>query len=220
MRPINRRLVAGSAAAALAIVAPPPPAVAAPTGSGKAGDTTIVVPINDSTAGGTYLQTFVRAYAGQTPDGKTPVYVYVPQGALDNPNPHGVQSLDPQYDPTPGDGVTPCGDAKATDFAIASQELTYRGKTLANQIVAVDEDHFGKIGDAGASDNALVTLVYNVQDDAYYDCAEDSYTAGYFAPEYINESGMNVIVLDALDWANRVGSDPATAPWSDGVAGN
>ena len=57
-----------------------------------------------------------------------------------------------------------------------------------------------------ASD-ALVMLVYNVQDDDYYDCAETTYTAGYFAPEYIDEAGMNVIVLDAFDWANRVGSD-------------
>ena len=70
--------------------------------------------------------------------------------------------------------------------------------------------------DAASSDptsDSLVTLVYNVQDDNYYNCDENSYTAGYFAPDYATSVGMNVIVLDAFDWANRVGADPATAPW-------
>ena len=31
---------------------------------------------------------------------------------------------------------------------------------------------------------------------------------------------MNVIILDAFDWANRIGSDPSTEPWSDGDASN
>ena len=68
--------------------------------------------------------------------------------------------------------------------------------------------------------DSLVTLVYNVQDENYYDCAEDSYTAGYFAPDYIDSVGMNVIVLDAFDWTNRVGEDPNTAAWSDQDASN
>ena len=56
--------------------------------------------------------------------------------------------------------------------------------------------------DPGDPDSdSLVTLVYNVQDENYYDCAEDTYTAGYFAPEYIDSVGMNVIV-----------STPSTGP--------
>ena len=38
------------------------------------------------------------------------------------------------------------------------------------------------------------------------------YTAGYFAPEYITEAGMNVIVIDAFDWANRIGDQPEDNP--------
>ena len=56
-------------------------------------------------------------------------------------------------------------------------------------------------------------LVYNVQDANYYDCAETTYTAGYFAPDYADSIGMNVIVIDAFDWANRVG--PNDAEWRD-----
>ena len=60
-------------------------------------------------------------------------------------------------------------------------------------------------------------LVYNVQDESYYDCAVSTYTAGYFAPEYIDEAGMNVIVIDAFDWANRIGDqsgNPTGSPSS------
>ena len=48
---------------------------------------------------------------------------------------------------------------------------------------------------------------------SYYNCGEDSYTAGYFAPDYIDSAGMNVIVIDAFDWANRVGPDDSE--WRD-----
>jgi hypothetical protein len=75
-------------------------------------------------------------------------------------------------------------------------------------IVQVDEAHYGPMDAADPNDPAsdsLVMLVYNVQDAFYYDCDETTYTAGYFAPEYIDEAGMNVIVVDAFDWANRIG---------------
>jgi hypothetical protein len=224
MRPITRRLTAGSAVAAFAVVGFTSPALAdhtydPPANPGIAGEETITVPINDSAAGGTYYQPFDRAYAGETPEG-TPVYVYVPHGALADADPTGVHSLDPAFDHDPDDEFVPCADAQASDFSLTQEQIDYLGDELAEQIVAVDEAHFGDAGSAGASGEALVTLVYNVQDDAYYNCGEDSYTAGYFAPEYIDESGMNVIVLDALDWANRVGSDPSTAPWSDGDPSN
>jgi hypothetical protein len=224
MRSLTRRLTAGSAAAALAVVGLAGPALADPTDAppadpGSAMAQRITVPINDSTAGGTYDQPFEQAYAGATPEG-TPIYVYVPVGALEDGDPTGVDSLDPAFDHNPDDEFVPCADAKATDFALTPAQITYLGDELAHQIVAVDEAHFGNTGDAGASGDAVVTLVYNVQDDAYYNCGEDSYTAGYFAPEYIEDSGTNVIVLDALDWANRVGSDPSGAPWGDGDATN
>ncbi|WP_344691260.1 hypothetical protein [Blastococcus jejuensis] len=187
-----------------------------PDDPGSAGDATITVPINDSAAGGTYYQPFEQAYAGETPDG-TPVYVYVPTGALDGVA--GVHSLDPAFDPTPGDEFEPCGQG-AEDYVITQEQIDYLGDELADRIVASDEAHFGEIGSAGASGDALVTLVYNVQDENYYDCAETSYTAGYFAPGYIDESGTNVIVIDAFDWANRVGADPSSAPWGDGDPDN
>jgi len=177
------------------------------------GDPTITVPINDSTAGVTYQQTFVRVFSGTTPDG-TPVYIYVPTNALTTVE--GTASLDPQFDPNPNDEFVPCATKANEDFAITQAQITQLGNELVSAnpvdpgIVYVDEQHYGEMGGS----NALVVLVYNVQDTAYYDCAETTYTAGYFAPDYLTSTGMNVIVIDAYDWANRVG---AQADNADGV---
>jgi Immune inhibitor A-like, MAM domain len=186
------------------------PALAAP------GDDTMVVPINDSEAGGTYDETFTKVYSGETPDG-TAVYIYVPEGTpLDGTAPTGVDSLDPAFDPTAGDEFVPCADADVNDYTLTQAQINYMGDQLANQIVAVDEEHFGPMDAAVPGDQAsdsLVMLVYNVQDESYYQDCADTYTAGYFAPDYIDSAGMNVIVIDAFDWANRVGPDDAD--WRD-----
>jgi hypothetical protein len=185
------------------------------------GEPTLTLPINDSEAGGTYNQDFTRVYAGETPDG-TPVYIYVPAGTpLDGTAPTGVQSLDPAYDPTPDDEFVPCATAEVDDFTLTQAQIDYMGAELANQIVAVDEEHFGLMDAANPAEPAsdsLVMVVYNVQDANYYDCEETTYTAGYFAPEFIDTSGINAIVIDAFDWANRVG--PADSPWNDEDAEN
>ncbi|WP_454777628.1 hypothetical protein [Georgenia muralis] len=177
------------------------------------------MPINDSAAGGTYYQPFERAYAGETEDG-TPVYVYVPVGALEGVV--GVHSLDPAFDHDGTDEFVPCAENSADDYLLTQDQVDYIGDALADQILAVNEEHFGDLGAAASGSDALVTLVYNVQDDSYYDCTVSSYTAGYFAPEYLSAEslGMNVMVLDAFDWANRVGEDPDAAPWSDGDPAN
>ena len=222
MRAFTRRLTAGSAAAALAVVGLAGPALAdhtatPPADFGTAGDETIIVPINDSTAGGTYYQSFTKAYDDTTSAG-TPVYVYVPT----NVDGQG-HSMDPAFDHNPGDEFVPCAEHDAADYTVTQDQIDYLGDELRDQIVAVDEAHFGAIGQAepGNPDSeSLVTLVYNVQDDNYYDCAETSYTAGYFAPDFMTSMGMNVIVLDSFDWANRVGEDPSDAPWGDGDTAN
>jgi hypothetical protein len=180
------------------------------------GEPTLTLPINDSEAGGTYDQDFTRVYAGMTSDG-TPVYIYVPAGTpLDGTAPTGVASLDPAFDQNPTDEFVPCDTRDVSDFTLTQAQIDYMGDQLANQIVAVDEEHFGPMDAANPEEPAsdsLVMVVYNVQDANYYDCEEGTYTAGYFAPEFIDTSGMNAIVIDAFDWANRVG--PADSPWND-----
>jgi len=178
-----------------------------PADYGSAGDPTITLPINDSHAGGTYYQPFERAFAGETEDG-TPVYIYVPTGAIGGAE--GVHSMDPAFDHNPDDEFVPCADNPASDFLITQAQIDYLGSELESQIVAVDEAHFGPMDAADPADPAsdsLVTVIYNVQDESYYDCAVTTYTAGYFAPDFIDSVGMNTIVIDAFDWVNRVGTD-------------
>jgi hypothetical protein len=180
-------------------------APAALASSGSPGDATIDITINDSEAGGSYDQTFEKVYAGTTTSG-TDVYIYVPEGAIGDPT---VDSINPAFDHNPGDAFTPCATNKQSDHLITQAQIDTLGAELVNQIVAVDEAHYGEIGLADATDpnsDALVMLVYNVQDGEYYDCTETTYTAGYFAPEYISDAGMNVIVIDSYDWKNRVGA--------------
>lgn len=214
LRRTSGTIACGTAAIALtlagAALGPAPLAAAAP------GDPTMTLPINDSAAGGTYDQDFTRAYSGTTPDG-TPVYIYVPEGTpLDGSAPTGVDSLDPAFDHDPADEFTPCAERSVDDFALSQAQIDYLGDELSSQIVAVDEEHFGPMDAANPADPAsdsLVMVVYNVQDENYYDCAETTYTAGYFAPDFIQSVGANVIVIDAFDWANRIGD--ADSPWND-----
>jgi hypothetical protein len=206
-------VLAGAATIGLSAVAVP---AQASDHKNLPGEPHITVPINDSAAGGTYDQVFTLVYSNATPDG-TPVYIYVPVGTpLDGSAPAGVASLDPAFDHNPGDEFVPCAEATAAEFTLTQAQINYLGDTLANQVVAVDEEHFGLMGPADPSEPAsdsLVMVVYNVQDENYYDCAQTTYTAGYFAPDYAESIGMNVIVIDAFDWANRVG--PNDAEWRD-----
>ena len=74
--------------------------------SGSPGDATITITINDEHAGGSYDQTFEKVYDNTTTSG-TPVYIYVPVGAVGDPT---VDSVNPQFDHNPSDEFTPCTD--------------------------------------------------------------------------------------------------------------
>jgi len=219
----SRRLVVGlTAVLALtvgSVMAMPAQAATPP----KPGDQTIVMPIGDDVTGATYDRTFTRAYAGTTPTG-TPVYIYVPEGTVLNGGlSTGVPLMDPTWDPDPTDEYVPCQQPLLSRYLITQQMINYLGDTLKNRIVANDEAFYAPISPAKAGDpnsKALVMLVYNVIDDMYYDCSVGTYIAGYFAPNFIDSMGMNVIVVDTLDWTNRLGDDPNAMPWSDHNPGN
>lgn len=202
---MKQRLLRVLMAAALGVSAIGTAAPAAMASSGSPGDAIITITINDSEAGGSYNQVFEKVYAGQTAS-LTDVYVYVPEGSVGDPS---KPSVNPQFDHNPGDSFVPCATNTQAQHLMTAAQIQGLGDSLVDQIVAVDEAHYGEIGLAkpgNPNSDALVVLAYNVQDGEYYDCAETTYTAGYFAPEYIDDAGMNVIVIDSYDWANRVGS--------------
>jgi hypothetical protein len=217
LRKFVRNLAIGAATAALVGSGVAVATTALAHTEGEPGDDTMLVHINDSAAGGSYHQVFERVYGGTATDG-TPVYIYVPEGGVADPS---VDSLNPAFDHNPADSFTPCADNAASDYLVTQEQINELGNELATHIVPTDEAHFGNIGTAegtdGTSSDALVMLVYNVQDDSYYDCSVTTYTAGYFAPDYITTAGMNVIVVDAFDWANRIGDDAAAPNLYEGV---
>jgi hypothetical protein len=203
-RMLRSLIVLGVAFATLAFAAPAfaqdAPADPSP------GDETITVPVGDDIAGGSNPITFEKVFEDETTSG-TPVYVYAPVG-WDVDGGEGVLGLDPQVDPNPDDDLEPCATRELADYAITQEQVTELGRALTDQIVAVNEAQFGEIGLAQAGDedsDALVVLAYNAFDDYFYFCDETSYTAGYFAPGFIQELGMNIIVVDVLDWANSIG---------------
>jgi hypothetical protein len=181
------------------------------------GDDTFVINVGDSAAGGEVNVTFQKAYENTTADG-TPVYVYVPQGSIGNED---VFGMSPALDPNEGDEFEPCPEKfDEGDYLITQAQIDSLGDSLTNQIVRVNEEHFGPIGEAVPGDEdseALVVLAYNVFDDFFYDCDATTYTAGFFAPGFIEQYGMNVIVTDTFDWANRVGG---ADPVYEGVIGH
>ena len=94
--------------------------------------------------GGRHVRPGVHAGLRGRHPGRHPVYIYVPEGTpLDGTAPTGVDSLDPAFDPTPGDEFVPCADADVADYTLTQAQIDYMGDKLANQIVAVDEEHFG-----------------------------------------------------------------------------
>ncbi|HEX6128422.1 MAG TPA: hypothetical protein VF071_05295 [Candidatus Limnocylindria bacterium] len=181
------------------------------------GDANFTINVGDSAAGGEVNVDFEKAYENTTADG-TPVYIYVPVGSIGNED---VFGMSPALDPTDGDEFVPCPSKfDPGDYLITQDQIDSLGDSLTDQIVAVNEAHFGPIGQAvpGETDSeALVVLAYNVFDEFFYDCEADTYTAGYFAPGFIEQYGMNVIVTDTFDWANRVGG---ADPVYEGVIGH
>ena len=107
-----------------------------------------------------------------------------------------VSSLDPACDHEPGDEFTPCADhgcqrlrlsrkRRSTTWATSWPTRSWRWtRSTSARWMPADPSE--------AASDSLVMIVYNVQDANYYDCAETTYTAGYFAPEFIDSSGMNV----------------------------
>ena len=114
-----------------------------------------------------------RCTPGATPDG-TPIYIYVPSAGTSTAAPASSASTRTST-PTPTTTNTPCGGDLA-DHLMTQASITQLGDELANHVVAIDEAHFGDIGDANGAEpggDALVALFYNVFDDAYYDCDGD-----------------------------------------------
>jgi hypothetical protein len=119
--------------------------VAGPAAAQSPGDPTMTVGVGDDVAGGQTQIQFELHFSGTTANG-TPVYIYAPKDAVDNPNLTGVVGADPQIDRDPTDEHTPCANNSAADFQISSAQITGLGNELVGNaddpgIVQVDTEH-------------------------------------------------------------------------------
>ena len=112
-------------------------------GAATPGDPTIQVPINDSTSGASYTQTFVRAFAGETEDG-TDIYIYVPAGALTGVA--GVAASTRSSTRTRATSSCRARRRRTATTRSRRRRSTSSATRSQNQIVRVDEAHFGQIG--------------------------------------------------------------------------
>jgi hypothetical protein len=205
------RVLAGCVALLAAVLLP-----SAAMAAQSPGDPTLQIKVGDDVAGGKTDLTFERVYSGRTP-ADTPVYIYVPQGGIGHPE---VNGINPQFDPNPNDGFKPCADNAVASHTISQAQINTLGDELAGHIVGVDEAHYMPIAPADPANpasKALVVLAYNIIDGAYYDCAADQYTVGYFAPDFLADYGMNTIVIDTGDWGELVGNPDTTDLTMEGV---
>ena len=162
------------------------------------GDQTITLELNDSGVGGNFELDFDKAFEDTTAAGRD-VYIYAPVGWQDSADATAddpVAGLTQGWDPTPGDGNDPCVDGD--EHVLTPEQIADMGASI-EQTLEVDEAHYGPI----AGDAPFVLLVYNVPDESFYDCDVTTYTAGYFAPDLLDEYGLNVVTIDSFQWSER-----------------
>ena len=137
-----------------------------------------------------------------------------------------ISSFDPQH-PGTQDVVfwreTPSGSTgKATlwvawDFlataygrqdVITCEQLAYLQSQL-DRIVETDVNYFGDYTSRPTDNKNIDVMIYNIVDESYYDPTFPFYIAGFFWSSINQEFDRNMIFIDSLDWANRLGPDAA-----------
>ncbi len=123
----------------------------------------------------------------------------------------------------------PEGDARATPV-ITQEQVDYLLGEFDENIYPVDTVYFGTPDFHNGSNSLLealgyfdpgyysdaagrdVILVSNIRDDMYYDSGYPYFIAGFYSPTFEYYFDRNIISIDSLDWANRVGPN-GTRPY-------
>ena len=174
-------------------------------------DTNITVAVGDDVAGGTYDIEFVPAYAGATPTA-------LPSTSMSRRA--GTSTAEPASSAstrtstrTPPTRTRPAAVPSRTTLMTAAS-IDELGDELANQVVAIDEAHFGAIGDAERAEPAATRWscsFYNVFDDGVLRLRGDHVHGRLLRAGLRRLAGMNVIVIDTNDSEEMTGSlDDAT----------
>jgi len=93
---------------------------------------------------------------------------------------------------------------------ITCDQLTYLQGTM-DSIVDTDVHYFGDYVERPAGNTNIDVMIYNIVDESYYDATFPFYIAGFFWSSLNLQFNQNMIFIDSLDWANRLG--PNDSPW-------
>lgn len=92
---------------------------------------------------------------------------------------------------------------------ISTAQLAYLLDEFDNTMWPTNTSVYGEPLPRGEEGQKIWTLIFNIRDESYYDCTQESYIAGYFSASESAENNKNIMHIDSYDWANRTGpGDP------------
>jgi hypothetical protein len=100
-------------------------------------------------------------------------------------------------------------DPIRTEDVISHDQLLYLLDEFDNNIYPTTSEVFGEPLPRGDEGQKVWSLIFNIRDESYYDCAQTSYIAGYFSASESSENNKNIMHIDSYDWQNRTGPDAA-----------
>jgi hypothetical protein len=100
---------------------------------------------------------------------------------------------------------------------ISHDQLVYLLDEFDNNIYSVVSSVFGEPLPRGDEGQKTWILIFNIRDESYYDCSQETYIAGYFSASESAENNKNIMHIDSYDWENRVGPDGGRPYLYEGV---
>jgi len=91
---------------------------------------------------------------------------------------------------------------------ITCDQLTYLQGAM-DSIVDTDTYYFGAYVERPAGNPNIDVMIYNIVDEGFFDPTYPFYIAGFFWGGLNESVDQNMIFIDSLDWANRLGPDVA-----------
>lgn len=91
---------------------------------------------------------------------------------------------------------------------ITCDQLAYLQSSM-DSIVETDVFYFGEYQNRPKKNDKIDVMIYNIVDESYFDPDFPFYIAGFFWGSLNEFFDQNMIFIDTLDWANRLGPDGA-----------
>ncbi len=89
---------------------------------------------------------------------------------------------------------------------ITCEQLAYLQGTM-DSIVDTDVYYYGDYVQRPEGNENLDVMIYNIVDESYFDPEYPFYIVGFFWSSINEAFNQNMIFIDSLDWANRLGPD-------------